>query len=396
MNDYTNGQKMKMEEEEFNKTVDNLDRDDLPTANIMVAGITGTGKSTLLNAVFGKELAETGKGRPVTEHIDEYQSSSIPIHIWDTVGLELDSEKTKESIKSIRQIIADKATSKDQFNCIHAIWYCINSGSSRYQGAELDFIKNLHSIGVPFIIVLTQCIGEEEEINAFENKIKEINASMGMDDIEIVQVCAKEFKTRVFTIPAFGLDTLVDTTIKKMPDFIKGGFVAAQKVSKVQKRVQCEEIIYEYVKEAKEGFWDKVPLVKLFSANKRIKNMLKKIGGMYNTQVSLEGIEKITREADINFENAFFGLISPIDRGYNEKVMELLDKKKSEGFEVNVGELSKSDRVAVMIAFYGYTFISAIEELWEKFTEEQLKDMDIVCRNLIDIINRILKEKVGN
>ncbi len=46
-----------------------------------------------------------------------------------------------------------------------------------------------------------------------------------------------------------------------------------------------------------------------------------------------------------------------------------------------------------MVAFYGYTFISAIEELWEKFTEEQLKDVDIVCRNLIDIINRILKEK---
>lgn len=394
MNDYTNRQKIKMEEEAFNKTVDNLDKDDLPTANIMVAGITGTGKSTLLNAVFGSDMAETGKGRPVTEHIDEYESPSIPIHIWDTVGLELDSEKTKESIKAIKQTIADKAVSEDQFDRVHAIWYCVNSGSSRYQGAELEFIKNLHSIGVPFIIVLTQCIGEEEEINAFENKIKEINASMGMDDIEIVQVCAKEFKTRVFTISAFGLDALVNITIQKMPEFIKGGFVAAQKVSKVQKRVQCEEIIYEYVKAAKEGFWDKVPLVNIISANKRIMNMLKKIGGMYNTQVSSEGIEKITKESGINFENTFFGLISPIDMGYNKKVMSLLDTKKNEGFEVNVGELSKSDRVAVMIAFYGYTFISAIEELWEKFTEEQLKDMDIVCNNLIDIINRILKEKV--
>ncbi len=393
MNDYTNEQKMKMEEDSFNKTVDSLDRDDLPTANIMVAGITGTGKSTLLNAVFGSDLAETGKGRPVTEHINEYNSPNVPIHIWDTVGLELDSEKTKESIRAIRQTIADKASSDDQFDRVHAIWYCVNSGSSRYQGAELDFIKNLHSIGVPFIIVLTQCIGEEEEINGFENKIKEINASMGMDDIEIVQVCAKEFKTRVFTIPSFGLDELVDTTIKKMPDFIKGGFVAAQKVSKVQKRVQCEDIIIDYVKAAKEGFWDKVPLVNIMSANKRIKSMFKKMGEMYNTQVSLEGIEKITKESGIDFENTFFGLLSPIDMGYNKKVMALLDAKKNEGFEVNVGELSKSDRVAVMIAFYGYTFISAIEELWEKFTEDQLKDMDIVCNNLIDIINRILKEK---
>ena len=393
MNNYTNEQKIKMEEDIFNKTVDSLDRDELPTANIMVAGITGTGKSTLLNAVFGQDMAETGKGRPVTEHINEYNSPNIPIHIWDTVGLELDSVKTKESIRAIRQTIADKASSDDQFDRVHAIWYCVNSGSSRYQGAELDFIKNLHSIGVPFIIVLTQCIGEEEEINGFENKIKEINASMGMDDIEIVQVCAKEFKTRVFTIPSFGLDELVDTTIKKMPDFIKGGFVAAQKVSKVQKRVQCEDIIIDYVKAAKEGFWDKVPLVNIMSANKRIKSMFKKMGEMYNTQVSLEGIEKITKESGIDFENTFFGLLSPIDMGYNKKVMALLDAKKNEGFEVNVGELSKSDRVAVMIAFYGYTFISAIEELWEKFTEDQLKDMDIVCNNLIDIINRILKEK---
>ena len=396
MTDYTNGQKMKMEEDFFNKTVDNLDRDELPTANIMVAGITGTGKSTLLNAVFGQEMAKTGKGRPVTEHIDEYYSTNVPIHIWDTVGLELDSEKTKESIRAIRKTIANKASSQDKFDRVHAIWYCVNSGSSRYQGAELDFIKNLHSIGVPFIIVLTQCIGEEDEINEFENKIKEINASMGMDDIDIVQVCAKEFNTRVFTIPAFGLDVLVDTTIKKMPDFIKGGFVAAQKVSKVQKSVQCEEIIYEYVKHAKEGFWDRVPLANIISANKKIKSMFKKIGEMYNTQVSLEGIEKITKESSIDFENTFFGLVSPIDMGYNNKVMALLAKKKNQGFEVNVGELSKSDRVAVLIAFYGYTFISAIEELWENLTEKELKDIDTVCDNLIEIINRILREKTKN
>ena len=88
-------------------------------------------------------MAATGKGRPVTAHIDEYQSLDVPIHIWDTVGLELDSEKTKDSINSIRQTIADKADSPDQFDRVHAIWYCINSGSSRFQGAELEFIKNL-------------------------------------------------------------------------------------------------------------------------------------------------------------------------------------------------------------------------------------------------------------
>ncbi len=393
MNGYTNQQKEKMEEEALRKAVDELDRTSLPTANIMVAGITGTGKSTLLNAVFSSDLAATGAGRPVTEQIAEYDSPDIPIHIWDTVGLELDSEKTKESIRAIRDTIANKSVSDDHFDRIHAIWYCINSGSNRYQGAELDFIKNLHSIGVPFIIVLTQCIGDDDEINAFEDKIKSINLSMGMGDIEIVQVLAMDKKTKKYTIEAFGLDVLVDTTIKKMPDFIKGGFIAAQKVSKAQKRVQCEEIIYYYVRVAKEGFWDKVPIVNIFSANNKILDMFKKIGDMYNTQVSIKGIEKIVKESRIDFGNIFNGLINPFNAMYHQKVMALLQVKKNEGFEVELNNLDKRDRVAVMIAFYGYTFITAIEELWEKFTEEQLKDMDIVCSNLITIINRILKEK---
>ena len=368
MNGYTNQQKEKMEEEALRKAVDELDRTSLPTANIMVAGITGTGKSTLLNAVFSSDLAATGAGRPVTEQIAEYDSPDIPIHIWDTVGLELDSEKTKESIRAIRDTIANKSVSDDHFDRIHAIWYCINSGSNRYQGAELDFIKNLHSIGVPFIIVLTQCIGDDDEINAFEDKIKSINLSMGMGDIEIVQVLAMDKKTKKYTIEAFGLDVLVDTTIKKMPDFIKGGFIAAQKVSKAQKRVQCEEIIYYYVRVAKEGFWDKVPIVNIFSANNKILDMFKKIGDMYNTQVSIKGIEKIVKESRIDFGNIFNGLINPFNAMYHQKVMALLQVKKNEGFEVELNNLDKRDRVAVMIAFYGYTFITAIEELWEKFT----------------------------
>ncbi len=393
MNGYTNQQKEKMEEEALRRAVDELDRENLPTANIMVAGIAGVGKSTLLNAVFCSDLAATGVGKPVTKQIDEYGSPDIPIRIWDTVGLELDPEKTKESIKEIRDTIANKSNADDQFDRIHAIWYCINSGSNRYQGAELEFIKDLHSIGVPFIIVLTQCIGADDEIDAFKSIIKSINSKMGMEDIEIVPVLAMDKKTKRFTIEAFGLDVLVDTTIRKMPNFIKGGFIAAQKVSKAQKRAQCEEIIYSYVQAAKEGFWDKVPFANIFSANKRILKMFKKIGIMYNTQVTTEGIEKIAKETKIDASNIFNGLINPFYENYNQKVLALLETKKNEGFEVELNNLNRRNRVAVMVAFYGYTFISAIEELWEKFTEEQLKDVDIVCRNLIDIINRILKEK---
>lgn len=121
MAEYTNAEKMKLDEEELAERLKNLEREELPTANIIVAGITGAGKSTLLNAIFGSELAETGKGRAVTSHMAEYGQEGMPVHIWDTVGLELDAEKTKQSILAIKSTISEKTMSKDMFDRIHAI-----------------------------------------------------------------------------------------------------------------------------------------------------------------------------------------------------------------------------------------------------------------------------------
>lgn len=367
-----------------------VEKDNLPPANIMVAGITGTGKSTLLNAVFGSELAATGKGRPVTSHIDEYQNDSVPIHIWDTVGLELDSAKTKESINSIRDTIASKADSDDQFDHVHAIWYCINSGSSRYQGAELDFIKNLHSIGVPFIIVLTQCIGDPDEIDCFEAQIREINTSMGMTDIEIVQVCAQDFKLRGFTIEAFGLDVLVQKTLEKLPDFIKGGFVAAQNVSKVQKRDYCGEILVKYVDAAITGFWDKVPIVNFFTTDKKIHKMFSEIGKLYNSIIPEDRIqEAIDYMGSMDLEHGVLGIILPVSKKFDQKVDSLFEKKQKEGFVVPAKKLEKNERVARMLVYYGYLFLEAVEELWEQRNETMLADID----KRIQLLKGMLSEK---
>lgn len=396
MANVTGEQKFNQQQEDLERDLDErLDNDDLPVANIMVAGITGTGKSTLINAVFGSEMAATGSGKPVTEHIDEYENGDIPIHIWDTVGLELDSEKTRESIKSIKATIAAKAESNDQYDRVHAIWYCINSGSNRYQGAELEFIKELHSIGVPFIIVLTQCSGDEDEVNNFENEIKKINASMGMDDIQIVQVLALPVKYRGMPtpIPAFGLEDLVNVTLQLLPSFIKSGFIAAQRVSQSEKRSECEDIICSYVRAAQNGFWDKVPLVNVFLTDKKIMKMFRKLGEMYNTVLSQDSIEQIMRNSGVDFKNNFFGLISPIYMGYSKKITELLEQKKADGFSVKVSDIEKNERAARMIAFYGYTFIDSIEELWKLLTEEQLKNVNMVVTQLIEIINRKLKER---
>lgn len=144
MTGMTGEEKLKQQQEELERKLASLTEEDLPTANIIVAGITGTGKSTLINAIFGSEVAKTGSGRPVTEHIEEYQNNDIPVHIWDTVGLELNSEKTAKTITSIKDIITEKANIDDQFDRIHAIWYCISSVSNRYQEAEQMKRSRIH------------------------------------------------------------------------------------------------------------------------------------------------------------------------------------------------------------------------------------------------------------
>lgn len=371
-----------------------LEKDNLPPANIIVAGITGTGKSTLINAVFGSELAETGTGRPVTAHIAEYKKDEIPICIWDTVGLELDSAKTKESINSIRDTIASKADSEDHFDHIHAIWYCINSGSNRYQGAEVDFIKSLYSIGVPFIIVLTQCIGDPDDVNSFEDNIRNINNSMGMSDIDIVQVCAQDFKLRSGTIEAFGLDVLVNKTIDKLPDFIKGGFIAAQNVSKAQKRECCGEILSKYIDAAINGFWKNFSIASFFITDIKIRKMFYEIGKIYNTILPENIIrDMIKKMRGMYLEHGFFGIILPVSKRFDKKVDDLFKKKDKEGHAVPIEKLSKNERAARMVAYYGYLFTEVIEALWEDCNKTKIEDIEAKVKRLKEIMNEIFNTK---
>ena len=370
----------------------NLESDKLPTANIIVAGATGAGKSTLLNAVFRDDIAKEGVGRPVTPDIKAYGTPEDRIHIWDTMGLELDAAKTEKSIADIKKTIASKTSSKDPFDHIHAIWYCLLTGGNRYQGFELNFVKSLHSLGVPFIIVITQCMRGEAD-NQFEKIVSDINKSEGLHNIDIVKVLAKDYETAVGTVPAHGLDRLVGLTMERLPAFIDSGFAAAQQVDKVLKRRICEDIVYDYVLGAKNGFWDKVPIINILTTDYKIHNMLKKIGEMYNMVLSTERIKDIQHEARFDFSGAFPGLINPFYSGYRGKVARFLaEMQEKEGFEVKSSEFSSSERAARVIAFYGYTYIMAVEEVWDKANAEQRKNINMIVDKLIISINNKMNE----
>jgi len=59
---------------------------DIGHVNIIVAGKTGVGKSTLINSVFRENLAKTGIGAPVTNTIKELTKKDFPLRYMTPLG----------------------------------------------------------------------------------------------------------------------------------------------------------------------------------------------------------------------------------------------------------------------------------------------------------------------
>ncbi|TWI64797.1 uncharacterized protein (DUF697 family) [Desulfobotulus alkaliphilus] len=210
--------------------------------NLMIVGGTGVGKSSLVNLVFGNDIAETGNGKPVTRGLHRYEASDIPIVIFDTEGYEYVDGKADNS-NFFRAILPEieKMQAQSLKYQIHLVWYCISVANHRITDYDLELIKLIQQrFTVKIAVVFTQCDKDEEKdgtgvtAEEFKKVLKENNIGNEIFETSTDEELQSELD----------LDKLMAWSVKSLTDEeMKKSFIAAQRLSLPMKVEEAYKVV---------------------------------------------------------------------------------------------------------------------------------------------------------
>lgn len=111
--------------------------------DVMMAGVTGAGKSTTLNAFFQKTVAKVGDGvDPETMDLDAYMLNDF-FRVWDTPGLGDGVENDRVHKKKMTDLLYKTYTYEDQLYGFIDLVMVVVEGSNRDMGTTYTLLNDV-------------------------------------------------------------------------------------------------------------------------------------------------------------------------------------------------------------------------------------------------------------
>jgi GTP-binding protein EngB required for normal cell division/uncharacterized protein (DUF697 family) len=319
----------------------------MPPPNIAVIGRTGAGKSALINAVFGSELAETGAGLPVSEAFIRYPKSPDEkslVVVYDSAGYEMGKENKfhNDMVKFLRE----KKECERIEDHIHLVWYVINLGVKRFEHFDAQNISFFREEVIPVIIVLAQAdLANAREIAMVEESIRDYGKEFKFKNFDILRVAAEPIIGQ-----PFGVDQLVDRSSELLPQLYVEALIARQISNLELKRKKA----LEYVKFSAASCFSVgfIPIPGTTSTNAMATQVLlcTKIASLYGYEEWVKVLE--------NASGITIGSVLTISMGWILELLNTVFPPASFAFGSIKGAIA-----ATYISIIGLTYTSVFEKL---------------------------------
>jgi uncharacterized protein (DUF697 family)/GTPase SAR1 family protein len=227
--------------EEFVRRFDE-ERRKLGRFNVLVCGKTGVGKSTLINAIFGQDVALTGNGVPVTMATEYFAHPTLPLGVFDSQGF----ETGRAGDEILRRLIGEVEQRRHGpvAEQVHVVWYCVRAGDRRFEPGQAGFVRALAAAGLPVILVLTQVPMRDDLIHDDALEFAAVIRDQHLPTRPADHVVLTNARADAWVTPqVHGLHELLNATSGVIPESVRAALEAAQRIDFDRKRRRARVIV---------------------------------------------------------------------------------------------------------------------------------------------------------